>query len=375
MRPLGPARQSTLDARPWPLTEHRVPHYLQTTMGTTDSAVRSREELVAQLQGEIKALARQKNAVILAHNYERAEVQDVADFVGDSLGLSREAAKTDAEVIVFCGVHFMAETAAVLSPAKTVLLPDLAAGCSLASTIDAEQLRAWKAEHPGAVVVSYVNTTAEVKAESDYCCTSGNAVEVVNSIPADTEILFCPDMFLGAHVKRLSGRENIRIWLGECHVHAGIDPENIRLQRSLHPEAEFLIHPECGCSTSVLEAMSAGDIDPEGVQILSTEGMIKRPALSAATEFIVATEVGILHRLRRENPSKRFVAANERASCAYMKVTTLPKVKRALERLEHRITVPEDVASRARLAIERMIAIGGQHPLSPVPQSTIDPGE
>ena len=244
-------------------------------MGTSERAVRPREELIVQLQGEIKALARKRNAVILAHNYERAEVQDVADYVGDSLGLAREAAKTDADVIVFCGVHFMAETAAVLSPQKTVLLPDLAAGCSLASMIDAEQLRAWKAEHPGAVVVSYVNTTAEVKAESDYCCTSGNALEVVNSIPADTEILFCPDMFLGAHVKRLSGRDNIHIWMGECHVHAGINPAHIRLQRSLHPEAEFLIHPECGCSTSVLEAMSAGDVDPEGVQILSTEGMMQ----------------------------------------------------------------------------------------------------
>ena len=344
-------------------------------MAATTAPIRSREELVAELQGEIKTLARERNAVILAHNYERPEVQDVADFVGDSLGLSREAAKTEADVIVFCGVHFMAETAAVLSPQKRVLLPDLAAGCSLASMINAEQLRAWKAEHPGAVVVSYVNTTAAVKAESDYCCTSGNAVEVVNAIPADTEILFCPDMFLGAHVKRLSGRSNIRIWMGECHVHAGIDPEHIRLQRSLHPEAEFLIHPECGCSTSVLEAMSAGDIDPEGVQILSTEGMIKRPALSEAGEFIVATEVGILHRLRRENPSKRFFAANERASCTYMKVTTLPKVKRALERLEHRITVPAHIADRARLAIERMIAIGGQRPLSPIPETTVDPGE
>ena len=344
-------------------------------MATSDTAIRSREEQIAEMQGEIRELARAQKAVILAHNYERAEVQDVADFVGDSLGLSREAAKTEADVIVFCGVHFMAETAAVLSPQKTVLLPDLAAGCSLASMIDARQLRAWKAEHPGAVVVSYVNTTAEVKAESDYCCTSGNAVEVVNAIPRDTEILFCPDMFLGAHVKRLSGRENIRIWMGECHVHAGIDPEHIRLQRSLHPQAEFLIHPECGCSTSVLEAMSAGDIDPEGVQILSTEGMIKRPALSDADEFIVATEVGILHRLRRENPAKRFFAANEKASCAYMKVTTLPKVKRALVRLEHRITVPAAVADRARLAIERMIAIGGQHPLSPVPETTVDPGE
>src|SRR5258705_13617399 len=307
-------------------------------MAMPDTQIRPREELIADLQGEIRSLARERSAVILAHNYERPEVQDVADFVGDSLGLSREAAKTEADVIVFCGVHLMAETAAVLSRQKTVLLPDLAAGCSLAATIDAEQLRAWKAEHPGAVVVSYVNTTAEVKAESDYCCTSGNAVEVVNSIPEDTEILFCPDMFLGAHVKRMSRRENIRIWMGECHVHAGIDPENIRLQRKLHPEAELLIHPECGCSTSVLEAMSAGDIDPEGVQILSTEGMIKRPALSEATEFIVATEVGILHRLRRENPAKRFVAAHERASCAYMKVTTLPKVKRALLRLAQRIT-------------------------------------
>lgn len=191
--------------------------------------------------------------------------------MGDSLGLSREAAKTDAQVIVFCGVHFMAETAAILSPEKAVLLPDLAAGCSLASTIDADQLRAWKAEHPGAVVVAYVNTTAEVKAESDYCCTSGNAVEVVNAIPADKEILFLPDMFLGAHVRRVTGRQNIHVWMGECHVHAGIDPENIRLQRKLHPEAEFLIHPECGCATSVVEAVSAGDVDPEGVHILSTE--------------------------------------------------------------------------------------------------------
>jgi quinolinate synthase len=256
------------------------------------------------------------------------------------------------------------------------LLPDLAAGCSLASTIDAEALRGWKAEHPGAVVVSYVNTSADVKAESDYCCTSGNAAEVVNSIAVDQEILFLPDMFLGAHVRRVTGRKNMHVWMGECHVHAGIDPENIRLQRTLHPEAEFLIHPECGCSTSVLEAMSAGDVEPEGVQILSTEGMIKRPALSDADEFIVATEVGILHRLRRENPSKRFYAANERASCAYMKVTTLPKVRDALLHEQHRITVPPDIAGRARLAIERMVAIGGgaRQPLSPTSDG-IDPGE
>src|ERR671926_1742072 len=204
---------------------------------------------LTDLHQEIRRLARQRNAVILAHNYERPEVQDVADFVGDSLGLSREAAKTEADVIVFCGVHFMAETAAILSPRKMVLLPDMAAGCSLASMIDAEELRAWKAEHPGAVVVSYVNTTAEVKAESDYCCTSGNAVEVVNAIPADTEILFLPDMFLGAHVRRITGRRNMHVWMGECHVHAGIDPEDIRRQRQMHPEAEFLVHPECGCAT------------------------------------------------------------------------------------------------------------------------------
>ncbi len=328
---------------------------------------------VAELQRRIRALAKDRNAVILAHNYERPEVQDVADYVGDSLGLSREAAATGAEVIVFCGVHFMAETAAILSPHKTVLLPDLAAGCSLASTIDAAQLRAWKAEHPGAVVVSYVNTTAEVKAESDYCCTSGNAVEVVNAVPADREILFLPDMFLGAHVRRLTGRENIHVWMGECHVHAGIDPENIRLQRALHPEAEFLIHPECGCATSVVEAVSAGDVDPEGVHILSTEGMIKRPGLSDASAFIVATEVGILHRLRKAYPGKTFHAANERASCAYMKVTTLPKVLSALETLQHRITVPAEVAGRARRAIERMVAIGGGVPVAATPE--VDPGE
>ena len=327
----------------------------------------------AALLEEIRTLARQRRAVILAHNYQRPEVQDLADYVGDSLGLSREAARTDAEVIVFCGVHFMAETAAILSPSKVVLLPDLAAGCSLAATINAEQLRAWKAEHPGAVVVSYVNTTAEVKAETDYCCTSGNAVEVVNAIPADREILFLPDMFLGAHVRRITGRTNIHVWMGECHVHAGIDPENIRLQRALHPGAEFLIHPECGCATSVVEAVSAGDVDPRGVHILSTEGMIRRPVESGADTFIVATEVGILHRLRRAYPGKQFFAANERASCAYMKVTTLPKVRDALLHLQHRITVRLDIADRARLAIERMVSIGGGTPM-PAAEG-VDPGE
>ena len=325
------------------------------------------------LAAEIRALAKERNAVILAHNYERPEIQDVADFVGDSLGLSREAAKTDADVIVFCGVHFMAETAAILSPQKTVLLPDLAAGCSLASTINAEQLRDWKAQHPGAVVVAYVNTTAEVKAESDYCCTSGNAVEVVNSIAADREILFLPDMFLGAHVRRESRRENIHVWLGECHVHAGIDPEHISLMRAQHPGAEFLIHPECGCATPVVEAMSAGAIDADNVHILSTEGMIQRPSQTDQDTFIVATEIGILHRLRRANPTKHFIAANDRAQCAYMKVTTLPKVRDALLHLQHRITVPDDIAARARIAIQRMVSIGGTSGVSPFGPE--DPGE
>ncbi|GAC1652261.1 MAG: quinolinate synthase NadA [Gemmatimonadaceae bacterium] len=330
---------------------------------------------VAELQHEIRRTAKERHAVILAHNYERPEVQDTADYVGDSLGLSREAARTEADVILFCGVHFMAETAAILSPEKTVLLPDLAAGCSLAATIDTTALRAWKAEHPGAVVVSYVNTSAAVKAESDYCCTSGNAVDVVNAIPADRVILFLPDMFLGAHVRRVTGRRNIEVWMGECHVHAGIGPADIARQRAAHPSAEFLIHPECGCSTSVLEAVSAGDIDPTGAHILSTEGMIRRPGASAADEFIVATEVGILHRLRRENPRKTFYAANDQASCAYMKVTTLPKMLDSLRHLRHRITVHPDVATRARRAIERMVAIGGQRPLSPGAETMEDPGE
>jgi len=328
----------------------------------------------AALHAEIRALATAKNAVILAHNYERPEIQDVADFVGDSLGLSREAARTDAEVIVFCGVHFMAETAAILSPQKTVLLPDMAAGCSLASTIDADQLRAWKREYPGAMVVSYVNTTAEVKAESDYCCTSGNAVEVIQAIPADRTILFCPDMFLGAHVKRMTGRENIVVWMGECHVHAGIDPEHLNLMRAAHPDAELLVHPECGCSTSVLDAVSSGAVSSRQLQILSTEGMIRRPAESPASEFIVATEIGILHRLRGENPTKVFHAANDRASCAYMKVTTLPKVLAALQNMQHRITVPREIAEKARRAIDRMVAIGGTTPSTP-PGPGVDPGE
>ena len=335
---------------------------------TPPAAAATHAELVAQ----IRALAKAKRAVILAHNYQRPEVQDVADYVGDSLGLSREAARTDADVIVFCGVHFMAETAAILSPTKTVLLPELGAGCSLADTVTAEQLLEWKSEHPGAVVVSYVNTTAALKAESDYCCTSGNAVEIINAIPPEQEILFLPDMFLGAHVRRVTGRENIHVWMGECHVHAGITTQSLNRQRAEHPGAEVLVHPECGCSTNVLEAMSAGAIDKEGVQVLSTEGMIRRPGVSEATSFIVATETGILYRMRRANPDKTFYAASDRAECMYMKMTTLPKVLHALERMEHRITVPEDVASRARRALERMVSIGGSQ-AARLPAA--DPGE
>jgi quinolinate synthase len=324
------------------------------------------------LAERIRELARERNAVILAHNYERPEVQDVADVVGDSLGLSRAAASTPADVIVFCGVHFMAETAAILSPEKTVLLPDLGAGCSLADSITAEQLQEWKSEHPGAVVVSYVNTTAAVKAETDYCCTSGNAVEIVNAIPADQEILFCPDMFLGAHVRRVTGRRNMHVWMGECHVHASISPRSMTSMRELHPNAELLVHPECGCTTGLLEASSAGDMDVKGMHILSTEGMMRRPGESDTSEFIVATEVGILHRLRRAHPQKQFFAADERASCRFMKLTTLPKVLNALATMEPRITVPVEIADRARLAIERMIAIGGSPVAADAPAMAVE---
>jgi quinolinate synthase len=304
----------------------------------------------------IDRLRRERNAVILAHNYQLPEVQDLADFVGDSLGLSRQAARTDADVIVFCGVHFMAETAAILSPTKTVLLPDLEAGCSLADTITADQLRAWKAEHPGAVVVSYVNTTAEVKAESDYCCTSGNAEEIINSIPRDREILFLPDMFLGAHLERVTGRR-MHVWMGECHVHAGIDPEALDLMRVEHPDAELLIHPECGCTTSTVYRMSHGDLRGVSTVVASTEGMVRRAVDSPASTFIVATEVGILHRMQRFAPEKTFVPASRSAVCQYMKKITPEKIAAALERMAPRVSVAPEVAERARTAIERMLAV------------------
>lgn len=307
---------------------------------------------------DIMAWKKQRNAIILAHNYELPEIQDIADVLGDSLALARAAAKTDAEVIVFCGVHFMAETAAILNPEKTVLLPDLEAGCSLADSITADQLRAWKAEHPNAVVVSYVNTTAEVKAESDYCCTSANAVKIVESIPAEQEILFLPDMFLGSYVQRMTGRENMHIWMGECHVHAGIAPTDVESVLQRHPDAELLVHPECGCSTSSMYLLSEGMLPKERTHILSTGGMLQYAQESMSQEFIVATETGIIHQMQKLNPSKTFHAANRTAICPFMKMITLPKVLKALQDNIHIISVPAEIREQARLPIDRMIAVG-----------------
>jgi quinolinate synthase len=316
---------------------------------------------VAELQAEVRALAAERDAVILAHNYQLPEIQDVADYVGDSLGLSRRAAASDAAVIAFCGVHFMAETASVLSPGKTVLIPDLDAGCSLADAITPEQLGAWQAQHPGAITVMYVNTTAEIKAMTDYCVTSANAVAVVEHIlrehGADTEILFGPDMFLGAYVERRVGRA-LHVWDGECHVHAGIRPKDIEQVRAEHPDADFLIHPECGCSTSVMEYAASGDISGEGVHMLSTGGMLRYAgAAKPGSTAIVATEIGMLHPLREAAPDTEFIAANERAACTYMKMITLPKLRDALRDGRYEVKVPEDVAVRARVPIERMVAI------------------
>ena len=304
----------------------------------------------AALQAEIRQLARDHNAVILAHSYERPEIQDVADHVGDSLRLSRVAASAPESTIVFCGVSFMAETAKILSPDKRVLLPDVKAGCSLADSITVEQLRAWKAEHPGAIVVSYVNTTAAVKAESDYCCTSSNARAVINAIPVDRQILFLPDMFLGLWLQRVTGRK-LTIWLGECHVHAGIRPADVEQWHRDLPGAELLIHPECGCTSQVLEA--AGD----DVHILSTEGMVTYAQQSKADTFLIATETGILYRLEQKAPGKRFIPVNREAVCQYMKLTTLEKLRDSLRLGQYDIDVPADIAARARLALERMIAI------------------
>jgi quinolinate synthase len=320
---------------------------------------------IAAMQAEVRELAAERRAVILAHNYQVPEVQDVAHYVGDSLGLSRQAAASDGEAIVFCGVHFMAETASILCPEKTVLIPDLDAGCSLAASIDADQLAAWRAEYPDGVVVMYVNTTAEVKALTDYCCTSANAVDVVRHIyethGPDTEILFGPDMWLGAYVEKELGRR-MHVWDGECHVHAGIRPADIEATRAAHPGADFLIHPECGCSTSVMEYVAAGDVSADGVHMLSTGGMLRYAQAAERDgkkrEAVVATEVGMLHPLQMAAPDVEFIPANAEASCLYMKMITLPKLRDALREMKYEVRVPQEIAVRARVPIDRMVALG-----------------
>ncbi|MFC4856214.1 quinolinate synthase NadA [Actinophytocola glycyrrhizae] len=312
----------------------------------------------AAWRDEVRGLAKERDAVLLAHNYQLPEIQDIADHTGDSLALSRIAAASDAATIVFCGVHFMAETAKILAPEKTVLIPDERAGCSLADSIDAAQLRAWKAEHPGAVVVSYVNTTAEVKAETDICCTSSNAVDVVRSIPADREVLFLPDQFLGAHVKRETGRDNLHIWAGECHVHAGINGPQLAERAAANPDADLFIHPECGCATSALYLAGEGIVPSEQVKILSTGDMVTQARATKAKSVLVATEIGMLHQLRRAAPEIEFNAVNDRASCRYMKMITPAALLRSLRENKDEVHVAAETAARARGAVQRMIEIG-----------------
>jgi quinolinate synthase len=322
----------------------------------TITETRAAEVVSPALIAEIEDLRRARNAIILAHNYQIGPIQDIADYVGDSLGMAQAAARTTADLIVVCGVHFMAETAAILNPTRTVLIPDAEAGCSLADSITADQLRAWKAEHPRGVVVSYVNTTAAVKAESDYCCTSGNALNVINAIPADREILFLPDMFLGSWLKQTTGRD-IKIWAGECHVHAAIRASKVNALRAEHPAADFLIHPECGCVTSTMHDLARGKIAAENTHILSTEKMLQHTRTSPKSQFIVATEIGVLHRMRKANPEKEYLPIDESVSCRYMKMITMEKLAAALRNLQVPVTVEPELANRARLSIERMIAL------------------
>jgi len=311
----------------------------------------------SKLKDEILKLKKEKGIVILAHNYQIPDVQDVADFTGDSLGLSRQAAKVEQKTILFCGVTFMAETAAIISPEKKVLLPDLEAGCSLSDSITVDELRNWKNQHPDAIVVGYVNTTAEIKAELDYCCTSSNAINVVKAIPEDKEILFLPDMFLGSYVAKMTGRKNMRIWAGECHVHAGITPEDITKKLDSMKDAEFVIHPECGCTTPFMYDIADGSFDDKKVSILSTDGMLKHVHESKSKNFVVATETGILYKMRQQNPDKIFIPASDKAECQYMKMITLEKVYDALVNEKYLITVPKEIADKARLAINRMLEI------------------
>jgi quinolinate synthase len=314
----------------------------------------SAQELIA----EINALRTERHAAILAHNYQIPEIQDLADVVADSLKMARRATELDAPVLVICGVHFMAETAAIANPDKTVLIPDPTAGCSLAATIQAADVRAWRATHPDGLVVAYVNTAADVKAEADYCCTSGNAVAVIRALPPDVPVLFLPDFFLGQYLKRVTGRA-IDVWMGECHVHAGLTRDALDHRRAEYPDAEFLVHPECGCVTSAMYyAEAEGDVAGGRMRIVSTEQMMTRARQSSARQFVVATETGVLHRLRRENPAKEFHAAVESAECRFMKLITLEKLRDSLRDLKHEVLVPEEIAGRARRAIDRMLAIG-----------------
>ena len=312
---------------------------------------------MVMLKDEVLKLKKEKDIVILAHNYQVPEVQDVADFVGDSLGLSRQAAKAKQKTILFCGVHFMAETAAIVSPGKRVLIPDLEAGCSLSDSITIVQLRKWKKEHPDAITVGYVNTTAEIKSELDYCCTSSNAVNIVNAIPKEREILFLPDMFLGSYVSKITGRKNMQIWAGECHVHAGITPADIEKKLAELKNAEFVVHPECSCTTPMMYDIASGSYKNHQVQILSTEGMMKHVSKSDSQQFVVATETGILYRMRQQNPQKTFIPASENAECEYMKMITLDKVYRSLYDEKYEVKVAKKIADKARIAIERMLSI------------------
>ncbi|MFC3965909.1 quinolinate synthase NadA [Nocardia jiangsuensis] len=307
---------------------------------------------------EVRRLAKARNATILAHNYQLPEIQDVADHVGDSLALSRMAAEVPEETIIFCGVHFMAETAKILSPEKTVLIPDQRAGCSLADSIKGDELRAWRAEFPDAVVVSYVNTTAEVKALTDICCTSSNAVDVVASIDPEREVLFLPDQFLGAHVKRVTGRANMHIWAGECHVHAGINGDELAEQARTHPDAELFVHPECGCATSALYLAGEGSFPADRVHILSTGGMIEQAKAAKSSQVLVATEIGMLHQLRKAAPGIDFQAVNDRASCRYMKMITPAALLRCLVEGADEVHVDAEMAALGRGSVQRMIAIG-----------------
>ena len=332
---------------------------MTTTVNTAaPNSTGSTSSIDANWAAQVRELARQRNAVILAHNYQLPEIQDVADYVGDSLGLSRIAAETDADEVIFCGVHFMAETAKILSPDKRVLIPDANAGCSLADTINADQLREWKAQHPEAIVVSYVNTTAEVKALTDVCCTSSNAADVVRSIDPDQEILFLPDQFLGAHVRRVTGRENIHVWAGECHVHADISPSALVDTVRANEGAELYVHPECGCTTSALWMAESGEIPGNNTHILSTGGMLEEAKKTTSERVLVATEIGMLHQLRKANPTTEFLPVNPQAACPYMQMITAEKLLACLRDGTDEIFVDEQTAAAALSAVERMIAIG-----------------